>query len=226
MDEVDRALAEYLPERDVYSSRVKVNHMAKRGLDVVVSATGLIVSSPLLLALGIATYFDSGRPIIFSQRRLGYWGEYFRIYKFRTMRQDTMNRLDELVGPEANDVIIPYDSDAYTRVGRFLSRNYLDELLQLWNVLKGEMSLVGPRPIMPEAAVRRGISKDAMERYRCPQGITGMTQLEVKFGRGEGTAEQLDKYYAEVYREGNVFFLDIKILLATALGLTKKMLRR
>jgi lipopolysaccharide/colanic/teichoic acid biosynthesis glycosyltransferase len=115
--------------------------MAKRTLDVVGSILGLLVLSPLFLALAVAIKLDSPGPVFFTQERLGRGGRPFRILKFRSMVRNA-DRVATNVSPAGDPRI--------TRVGRFLRKYYLDELPQLINVLKGDMSLVGPRPETPE----------------------------------------------------------------------------
>jgi lipopolysaccharide/colanic/teichoic acid biosynthesis glycosyltransferase len=115
--------------------------VAKRLFDVVVSLVAIVVVSPLLVVLAFAVLLDSGRPILFRQIRVGMNGRTFRLLKFRTMVVDA-----ERLAPNVS----PTDDPRVTRTGRFLRRWYLDELPQLVNVVKGDMSLVGPRPETPE----------------------------------------------------------------------------
>jgi lipopolysaccharide/colanic/teichoic acid biosynthesis glycosyltransferase len=115
--------------------------VAKRIFDVVVSLIAIVVLSPLLVVLAIAVLLDSGRPVLFQQTRVGMNGRTFRLLKFRSMVVDA-----ELLGPNVS----PTDDPRVTRTGRYLRRWYLDELPQLLNVVKGDMSLVGPRPETPE----------------------------------------------------------------------------
>ncbi len=120
------------------SSRVhRAAISATRILDLIVGCAGLAVSAPIMLLVAVAIWFDSGRPIFFSQIRLGRAGRYFRIYKFRKFYRD--------VGTRGYGITLRGDR-RMTRVGRVLARTKLDELPQFWNVLKGDMSAVGPRP--------------------------------------------------------------------------------
>ena len=109
----------------------------KRIFDIMASSIGLIVCSPVFLAVAIALKWKEKGSIIFKQERIGYGGEPFYIYKFRTMRIDA-----EVQGPQ----LACKEDDRLTRTGKFLREHHLDELPQLWNVLKGDMSMVGPRP--------------------------------------------------------------------------------
>ena len=113
----------------------------KRLFDIVVSLVALVLLSPLLCALALAVWLDSGWPVLFRQTRVGLYGHPFRLLKFRTMVVDA-----ERLGANVS----PTDDPRVTRIGRFLRRWYLDELPQLVNVVKGDMSLVGPRPETPE----------------------------------------------------------------------------
>lgn len=122
------------------SWRLSADEAARRLLDVVAAAAGLILLSPLLLALALAIKLDSSGPVFYSARRVGRYGREFRLYKFRSMVADADRH-----GP----AITAAGDRRITRVGRFLRRTKLDELPQLINVLKGEMSLVGPRPEDP-----------------------------------------------------------------------------
>ena len=179
----------------------------KRALDVIMSALALLLFSPLLLVAAAAVGIESGRPILFRQTRLGLHGREFRIYKFRSMVTDAAAQ-----GPY-------YTADGdprITRVGRWLRRTSIDELPQLLNVLRGDMSLVGPRPDLPE---QRALYSDADWAQRCSvrPGITGLAQAKL---RSEATAAQrlaLDLRYT---REHSLL-LDLRIIgwtLARATG--------
>jgi O-antigen biosynthesis protein WbqP len=135
-----------------------------RLLDFVFSAFGLILSSPLLLILFVLGFFDTGTPL-FRQIRVGRYQQPFMLIKFRTMTANTQSVATHLV-----------DSAAVTKMGHFLRRTKLDELPQLWNVLRGEMSLVGPRPCLPNQeeliAERAGLGV-----FNARPGITGLAQI-------------------------------------------------
>ncbi len=115
--------------------------VTKRAFDVVVSLLAVVLLSPLLVLLAVAVWLDSGRPVLFGQTRVGLNGRTFRLLKFRSMVVDA-----ERIAPNVSAA----DDPRVTRTGRFLRRWYLDELPQLVNVLRGDMSLVGPRPETPE----------------------------------------------------------------------------
>ena len=143
----------------------KPGFAAQRSLDVLLSATGLLLLAPLLALLWLAGKLDTGAPL-FRQQRVGRLQQPFVLLKFRTMRPDTASVATHQVNPAA---ITPF--------GRFLRRSKLDELPQLWNVLKGDMSLVGPRPCLPNQTElvhereRRGV-------FVARPGITGLAQVQ------------------------------------------------
>jgi len=161
--------------------------MLKRTLDLAVAIIMLTLLAPLLLAIALLILFDSGRPVLFRQRRAGKDGEPFTMLKFRTMVADAEERLAELVNLEKLDepmFKIP-DDPRVTRVGRFLRRTSLDELPQLINVLRSDMSLVGPRP--EEEAVVALYDERQRARLAVKPGLTGPMQV---YGRGDLTFEE------------------------------------
>ena len=136
-----------------------------RLLDILLSALGLLLAGPLLLILTVAGVFDTGSPL-FKQTRVGRNKKPFTLVKFRTMQRDTDHVATHLA-----------DASAVTAFGRFLRRTKLDELPQLWNVLKGEMSLVGPRPCLfnQEDLIRE---REALGVFDARPGVTGLAQLK------------------------------------------------
>ena len=170
----------------------------KRLLDIVLSASALLVLSPLLLLTSLAIAAESGWPVLLRQSRLGLGGHPFGMFKFRSMVKNAA-----ALGPyftAANDPRI-------TRVGRWIRRTSIDELPQLLNVLRGDMSLVGPRPDLP---VQRALYMDADWAQRCSvrPGITGLAQARIRSGGVEGQRLALDLQYT---REANLW-LDLKIM--------------
>jgi lipopolysaccharide/colanic/teichoic acid biosynthesis glycosyltransferase len=119
------------------SPRANDVSMPQRGLDILLAGAALVLFAPLLLLISLIIYIDSGAPVLFSQTRLGQYGSHFRLYKFRKLHAEM---------PSAGAAVTVRDDIRMTRVGRWLARTKLDELPQLWNILKGEMSVVGPRP--------------------------------------------------------------------------------
>ena len=188
------------------------NLALKRAGDVVISLAGLILLSPLLLLVSVAIRLDSPGPILFKQVRVGRGWRRFVCYKFRSMRQGAEEErpqladLDETVGPTFK---IRHDPRC-TRVGKFLRRASLDELPQLYNVLRGEMSLVGPRPALPSEVEQ--YQEWHRKRLEVSPGITGLWQVS---GRSQLTFDEmclLDIYYLENWSP----LLDLKIALKTA----------
>jgi lipopolysaccharide/colanic/teichoic acid biosynthesis glycosyltransferase len=173
----------------------------KRAVDVLLACLALALLAPVLLPVAAAIWLESGRPILFRQVRLGQGGREFGMYKFRSMVKNAA-----AIGPYYTAAGDP----RITRVGRIIRRTSLDELPQLFNVLRGEMSLVGPRPDVP--AQRAGYNdEDWALRCSVRPGITGLAQALL---RSEATEEQrlrLDLQYA---RERSIW-LDVKIMLWT-----------
>jgi exopolysaccharide biosynthesis polyprenyl glycosylphosphotransferase len=184
---------------------------AKHAVDRVAAAAGLVVFAPLLAAAGVAVWVSVGRPILYRQQRVGRDGCVFMMLKLRSMTHAD--------NEEAGDDPGEDDLDRVTRVGRLLRRASLDELPQLVNVLRGEMSLVGPRPERPElaAGLRREIHRFD-ERHRVKAGITGWAQVH-GVGRGANrfaTASYADRVELDNhYIENWCLWLDVKILLLT-----------
>ena len=167
----------------------------KRALDVGLSAVGLVLLSPLLLGLAFAVRVGLGRPILFRQRRPGLRGRPFTLYKFRTLREDpTGERRDE---------------ERLTRLGVLLRRTSLDELPELWNVLRGDMSLVGPRPLLMEYLPL--YTAEQARRHDVRPGITGWAQINGRNAISWEEKFRLDLWYVD-HRS---VWLDLRILALT-----------
>lgn len=185
--------------------------LVKRGIDITAALLGLLVTAPLWLLIAILVRCDSKGPVIFEQIRIGKDDKPFTFYKFRSMRlgaeamKEKLRHLNIAEGP----VFKIKDDPRVTRIGRFLRRSTLDELPQLINVLKGEMSLVGPRPPLPEeVAVYTPLQR---KRLEVTPGLTCLWQVT---GRSEISFSewvQLDLYYIQ----HQSLLLDIKILIRT-----------
>lgn len=184
----------------------------KRILDVLGSSVLLLIFSPLLLLIALLVKLSSRGPIIYHQIRIGRGGKPFSFYKFRSMYQDADKRLEELLARynEKEGPIFKMKRDPrVTPIGRWLRKYSLDELPQLFNVLKGEMSLVGPRPPLP-----REVEQYDDRAFRRLSVTPGMTCLWQICGRSDTTFEEwleLDLFYIEHMS----FWLDLKILLKT-----------
>ncbi|MHB1162663.1 MAG: sugar transferase [Chloroflexota bacterium] len=187
------------------------NLFVKRVLDVVASVAVLTLLSPLLLVVALAIKLDSRGPVLFRQTRVGRDGLPFTLYKFRSMRQDAEQQLEQLQAlNEATGPLFKIrDDPRMTGVGRLLRRSSLDEIPQLINVLRGEMSLVGPRPPLPHEVEK--YEDWHLRRLEASPGLTGLWQVS---GRSEIPFDEmvmLDIYYVENWSLG----MDLSILLRT-----------
>jgi lipopolysaccharide/colanic/teichoic acid biosynthesis glycosyltransferase len=181
--------------------------MAKRLLDIVGAALGLLVLAPLLAAIALWVRCDSPGPILFRQTRVGKGRREFRMLKFRTMRHQDPAGVDQLRERPPSSA----DDPRITRAGRVLRRYSCDELPQLWNVLRGDMSLVGPRPLMPEQLA--AVAAEYESRFDVHPGITGLAQITGRQSLDWPEKLRLDAVYA---REGTSL-TDIRILARTVL---------
>jgi exopolysaccharide biosynthesis polyprenyl glycosylphosphotransferase len=156
--------------------------LLKRGFDIVISATSLALLAPLFPFVALAIRLDSPGPVLFTQLRAGLGGAPFRMYKLRSMYRDAEERLGDLIDFDAlpEPAFKLRDDPRVTRIGRFLRRLSLDELPQLWNVLRGDMSIVGPRP--EELSLVERYRPEHRFRLEVKPGMTGPMQV---FGRGE-----------------------------------------
>ena len=190
--------------------------VGRRTQDVVLSALALVVLSPVMLATAVAIVVDdpSAGPV-FSQERIGRDGKPFKFYKFRSMCPNAEAKLDDLLDQNEMDgpVFKIKDDPRITRVGKFIRKTSLDELPQLWNILKGDMSLVGPRPERPQYVEKfREEIPRYMIKHQVRPGMTGWAQ--VNGYRGDTSIRKRiehDLYYIENWTLG----LDIKILFLT-----------
>jgi sugar transferase EpsL len=172
--------------------------VSKRIFDLLVTILGLVISLPLLLIISLLVWIFLGTPILFLQKRPGYKGRPFMTYKFRTMT--------ERKGSDGN--LLP-DSERLPSFGRFLRSTSLDDLPQLWNILIGEMSLVGPRPLLMRYLDR--YTPEQMRRHDVLPGITGWAQIH-----GRNILDWEEKFRLDVwYVDHRSFWLDIKILFLT-----------
>jgi lipopolysaccharide/colanic/teichoic acid biosynthesis glycosyltransferase len=167
---------------------------AKAAIDRLAAAAALVVLAPVLLAVALAVRLDVGRPVLFRQRRPGRFGEPFALLKFRTMREGS--------GP---------DGLRLTRLGRFLRASSLDELPELVNVLRGEMSLVGPRPLLTQYLAR--YDDEQARRHAVRPGLTGWAQVNGRNAVGWEERLAMDVWYVD-HRS---LALDARIVLKTVL---------
>ena len=198
-----------------------IYHVIKRSFDIIVSALGLIISSPIFLIVIIAIKLESKGPAIFTQERIGKDGNTFKLYKFRSMVMDADKILFDLLEKDL-DMTIEYklnkklkNDPRITKVGKFIRKTSIDELPQLVNVLFGEMSLIGNRPYLPREKEDMGKYYDDIVKTK--PGITGYWQVS---GRSETTFEERLKMEAE-YSNQSSMKLDLKIFFKTFIVLFK-----
>ncbi|MHB1783281.1 MAG: sugar transferase [Acidimicrobiales bacterium] len=193
----------------------------KRALDLVVASVSLVLSAPLMAVLAYLVHREDGGPVLFAQERIGHNGKPFRLYKLRTMIPDAEARKAELAEDNMRQgpLFKAADDPRVTRVGRLLRATSLDEMPQLFNVVLGEMSLVGPRPALPEEVEQ--FDEELLLRHDVMPGITGLWQVE---GRDDASFEsyhRLDLHYVENWS----VLLDVSILVSTAAALAGRALR-
>ncbi|NBD35090.1 MAG: exopolysaccharide biosynthesis polyprenyl glycosylphosphotransferase, partial [Chloroflexi bacterium] len=185
--------------------------LLKRGFDLVIGGLLTLLAMPVMIIIAIAIKLDSRGPILFKQKRVGENGRLFDMYKFRSMvvnaeaLQEKINQVDE----EGHLIHKVKDDPRVTRVGRFIRRWSLDELPQFFNVLKGDLSLVGPRPEMPWLVEE--YENWQRKRFAVPQGITGWWQVNGRSDKMMHLHTDEDLYYIQNYS----LWLDILILLKT-----------
>lgn len=178
---------------------------AKRGMDVVLAALALVVALPVMVAVGVAIRVCDGAPVLFRQRRPGLKGSAFTLLKFRTMCETR----------ETEGRLLP-DGARLTPLGKLLRQLSLDELPQLWNVLRGDMSLVGPRPLLMQYLER--YSAQELRRHEVKPGITGWAQVNGRNATSWPERFALDLWYVEHWSLG----LDAWILLRTPWQVVKQ----
>ncbi len=178
---------------------------SKRVFDLLLTTVGLVILSPVMLVLALLVWIFHGRPVLFRQTRPGYRGVPFALYKFRSMT--------DARDPQGS--LLP-DEQRLTRFGRFLRASSLDELPELFNVLRGEMSLVGPRPLLMQYLER--YSAEQMRRHEVLPGITGWAQIN-----GRNALTWQEKFRLDVwYVDHRSLWLDLKILAITLWKVLKR----
>ena len=194
-----------------------IRRLAKAALDRLGSLLGLLVLAPLMVGLALAIRLDSRGPVFFRQTRVGRDGREFSMIKFRTMVPEAEQQLNDLLpGSDGDGVLFKMRRDPrITRVGRFLRRYSLDELPQLFNVLRGDMSLVGPRPPLPREVEQYG--DDMHRRFLVKPGLTGLWQVNGRSDLDWDESVRLDLRYVENWS----FAFDLMILWKTAAAVVK-----
>lgn len=177
---------------------VKYSKYLKPCLDIILASLLMVLFIPIILLVAALCYFNFGNPILFKQRRPGLYGDFFVIYKFRTMK-DLYNINGELLS----------DAQRLTKFGKFLRKFSFDELPELFNVIKGDMSLVGPRPLLMEYLPL--YTAEQARRHNVKPGITGWAQIN-----GRNAIAWKEKFIFDLWYVDNINFrLDIDILWAT-----------
>ena len=205
------------------SNSINIYKVCKRAMDIVIGMTGVIVLCPIIAVVFIANKIEGDKgPIFFMQKRIGENGKLFRLYKFRTMVVDADKILMKKLKSDVNfrEKYLNYrkieNDERITKIGNFLRKTSIDEFPQFINVLKGDMSFVGPRPYLNRE------KKDMDEYYnyiiKCKPGITGLWQVS---GRSQNTFKERLKLDLEYYNNKGIWY-DIKIILKTVLSVFKK----
>ena len=195
--------------------------VTKRAIDLTLAGLGLVVGSPVLLACALAVRLHDGGSPFFRQVRVGRGGAHFTLLKLRTMVPDAEKQVVELGAQNQRDgILFKLDDDPrVTPVGRLLRATSLDELPQLINVLRGEMSLVGPRPALPSEVAQ--FDERLLARHQVTPGVTGLWQVEAREVPGLGAYTRLDLFYVENWS----VLLDLAILVATLSAVVTRAVR-
>jgi exopolysaccharide biosynthesis polyprenyl glycosylphosphotransferase len=201
-----------LVKRGAWVAVVRSAYLIKRLLDIVASSLLLLLLSPLFFAVAYAIRRDSPGPIFFKQTRVGRWGTLFPMWKFRSMYIDAEARKQALLAQNEMQGGVLFkmkDDPRITKVGRIIRKASIDELPQLWNVFKGDMSLVGPRPALPSE-----VNQYSLAERRRLEVIPGITCIWQVSGRSDIPFDQQVGLDVE-YIESQSIWLDIKLLLLT-----------
>lgn len=200
---------------NIDENRKRIYEISKRAIDIIGAGSGLLLLSPVIAIVACAVKFTSKGPVFFSQKRVGKNGELFDMYKFRSMvvnaeeLKEKLAHQNEMSGP----MFKMKDDPRVTKVGKFIRKTSLDELPQLWNVLKGDMSLVGPRPSLPKEVAQ--FEKWMYKRLSIKPGLTCFWQVS---GRNNIDFEDWMKLDIKYVDERNIW-IDIKLIFKTVLVL-------
>lgn len=203
----------------ISSSDKKLYKFFKRAFDLISSLIALIVFSPVFIIVAISIRLDSDGDIVFGHTRIGKNGKPIKVYKFRTMVKNSKEVFDNFTEEQKREYYTNFKLDndpRITKVGNFLRKTSLDELPQLFNIIKGDMSIVGPRPIVEKEIDKYGIYANKM--FSVIPGLTGYWQAN---GRSDTTYDervQMDMYYID----NRSFLMDLKIIFKTVLSVIKK----
>lgn len=204
--------------KNIKSKKIVYN-ATKRILDFMLSLVGLIVLSPIFLIIGILIKIDSKGPVFFKHKRIGKKGKEIFIYKFRTMSENAEDMIANFSEEQMKEYKENYklkDDPRITKIGKFLRKTSLDELPQILNILKGELSIIGPRPIIDEELEKYGLNKDKF--LSITPGLTGYWQAN---GRSATTYEERMKMEL-YYIDNKSLKMDMKIFFKTFISVLKK----
>lgn len=198
-------------------------HWSKRVMDLAIAIPALIVLTPLFLIISLAIKIDSPGSVIFRQERVGKYGKYFQMYKFRSMRNDIDDSLHKahIAAYASGELDVSHgnkisEDPRITKVGKFIRKTSIDELPQLWNVIKGDMSIIGPRPVPVYEVNQYNLWQS--ERLDAVPGITGLWQV---VRRGKSSFEEQLRLDIRFIRNQS-FWLDLKILILTVPAIISK----
>ena len=211
-------------EREVKRSKKTAYEIAKRMFDIIGSAVGMIVLIPVFLIISVMILAErSGKHAFYKQRRIGRYGKEIYIYKFRTMVDDADNVEKWLNKSQLRRYYAEYKVDndpRVTKIGKFLRRTGLDELPQILNILKGELSIVGPRPVQESELAFYGEDKDTLLSVR--PGLTGYWQVYCTKGKGASYSDGKRQKMELMYIRNRSMWLDIKLCFGTFGALVRK----
>ena len=205
---------------DTFSLRLRL--AVKRGIDIVLSLLLIVLLSPVLILSALVILLSNGGPILFRQTRVGHNGREFVMIKFRTMATDAEQKLAEIKAEnQRTGPLFKVNNDPrVTTIGRVLRRSSIDELPQLFNVLAGSMSLVGPRPALPAEVAE--FSDELRQREVVPQGLTGLWQLDGRTDPDFSKYAELDLRYVEHW----TLRLDLWIIIRTPFVIVRHVIHR
>ena len=201
------------------TSKKEIYLHIKRIADVILSSIGLVILSPLFLILGILVKLDSKGPVFFAHTRIGKDGKKFKMYKFRTMYENAEEMIKEFTPEQMKEWKENYkltNDPRITKIGKFLRKTSLDELPQIINIIKGDLSIIGPRPVIEPELEKYGVNKEKF--LSVTPGLTGYWQAN---GRSSTTYEErmeMELYYID----NQSLKLDIKIFFKTIISVLKK----
>jgi len=225
-DEMVRLDLKYVRERSfsydlkiIIKTILNLLNCLKRGIDILGAVFGLIVFSPIFLIVAVLIKIDSKGPIFFKHKRIGQYGKYIEVYKFRTMVPNAEKLIEKFTPEQLAEFKENFklkDDPRITRIGKILRKTSLDELPQLINILNGSMSIVGPRPIVKDELEKYG--KYAHEVFSVKPGLTGLWQVS---GRSDTNYEERVKMDVEYVNSMNIL-LDIRIIILTFIKVLKR----